>query len=706
MTLFWAGWIGMSFAQVDTCQTSFTFDVNGYTVDFTNTSSVTGPNFQGAWSFGDNSQQVNLSDPTHTFAAPGIYVVCLQNFSFCPGLSPYFCDTIVIQDTITTPQCNLDFDVAVNGLDVTITNLSTSDFSTDHVWEWDFGDGTTNTSDMDLTYSYGAEGTYTICLTATSCVCTQQIYTHCETVTLTEIADTCEVAFDYEIDSTGNVSFTNESGAGFSNNYYFNWNFGDGTNTTSEWSPNHTYSQSGVYEVCFQAVSCECPGQLFETCETIVIDLEADSIDCTEPSYVYTWAGCGEFYFSGTNNSGGGTPCWYLDGQFQTIGSDDFQYTFTENGTYEVCYNVLGGPCGFNTSYCDTIVVDCFTDSVPCEQTWISYASFNCPAYTFYGSNPLDSTDVPIWSIDGYVVSSGSQQLDTILSPGSHEICYFIQSAVGNCYLEHCETIFIDCVNLPCDSTYFVYTNYTCSEYYFQGTNTTNPNDVPYWSVDGVYVNSGSTVLDTNFADGTHFVCYFIQSATGACILEHCETIFVDCFQDTIGNNDDCIGIPEVYTLDSCNFIFDFIPNNGVPPSNIEWFVNGQSVSTNWVHTHTFTTAGTYQITVVVETNGCVQTYTALAFADGCNTITPQPAVPSISQDYDRSKVILFPNPAFNDVEMRGVDRIEVFDAFGKLLIESESNKASVSTLENGQYLVKGYKNGSFLATKKLIVRN
>ena len=87
-----------NFSNAQACQASFTYTQNGTTVDFTNTStSDSSTASQWSWDFGDNNTSPN-NDPTHTYAQPGTYTVCLfivdWNCQQNPTLA--YCDTIIV----------------------------------------------------------------------------------------------------------------------------------------------------------------------------------------------------------------------------------------------------------------------------------------------------------------------------------------------------------------------------------------------------------------------------------------------------------------------------------------------------------------------------------------------------------------------------------------------------------------------------------
>ncbi|TND09201.1 MAG: immune inhibitor A [Bacteroidetes bacterium] len=94
------------------CNASFTFTTNGLTINPANTS--TGGNFPSFyWSWGDSSSPSYGTNPPHTYANAGMYVVCLTMFDSV-GCQDTYCDTVVVTTTTGVAENGL----AVSGLSI------------------------------------------------------------------------------------------------------------------------------------------------------------------------------------------------------------------------------------------------------------------------------------------------------------------------------------------------------------------------------------------------------------------------------------------------------------------------------------------------------------------------------------------------------------------------------------------------------------
>lgn len=128
------------------------------------------------------------------------------------------------------------------------TTFKFTDRSTGPVtrWRWDFGDGSTNSTQQNATYIYPNPGTYTVSLTVYTA--TGQQSTAMRTTVVTAPDAPVNAAFSFSpanpsvIDT---LTFTDESTGPVSS---WAWTFGDET-SSSDASPSHRYASSGTYTV-------------------------------------------------------------------------------------------------------------------------------------------------------------------------------------------------------------------------------------------------------------------------------------------------------------------------------------------------------------------------------------------------------------------------------------------------------------------------
>jgi len=139
-------------------------------------------------------------------------------------------------------------------------------------YEWSFGDGNTSIEADPGTYTYAANGSYEICLTATNTGGTDET---CSTIeigvpTAAFTATITDMTIDLTNNTTDGVSYT--------------WTFGDGSDpVTGEDISTYTYAAAGDYTVCLSVTGASGSN---EVCEDITI---AEIVGILETSLVSTF---------------------------------------------------------------------------------------------------------------------------------------------------------------------------------------------------------------------------------------------------------------------------------------------------------------------------------------------------------------------------------------------------------------------------------
>jgi len=203
-----------------------------------------------AWDFGDPASGMNntsnLTDPTHIYSAPGTYNVALviTNFNNCH-------DTLVKAVTVNLPPI-VGFGhgpVCLNSPAEFFADSVATDVNTVAVWLWDFADGITSTS-RNTVHPFTSPGTYLVSLTITDTAgCTNTII-HPVIVNPLPVAH-----FDISTHNCAGqtVDFTNLAITTAGYVVRWNWDFGDGSDTTIKFPANpsvlHTFAISGNYTV-------------------------------------------------------------------------------------------------------------------------------------------------------------------------------------------------------------------------------------------------------------------------------------------------------------------------------------------------------------------------------------------------------------------------------------------------------------------------
>ncbi len=146
--------------------------------------------------------------------------------------------------TEVTPAPTADFSLEAVGDNpqlISFTNMSVEA----EEFIWDFGDGVGVSTQKHPSYQYVSAGNYTVILTAVN---EENTSTYSQEVSVLGIPS---VGFTFEVDEEDPLSiyFTNQS----QNVTQYEWNFGDGSEISSEATPSHTYAETGTYTVTLSA---------------------------------------------------------------------------------------------------------------------------------------------------------------------------------------------------------------------------------------------------------------------------------------------------------------------------------------------------------------------------------------------------------------------------------------------------------------------
>ena len=197
-----------------------------------------------SWTFGDSNTST-VQNPSHTYSSAGSYTVALtatnssgnntntKNNYITAGNPP-------VANFSGTPTCG------AAPLAVTFTDSSTNSPT---AWSWAFGDSSTSTA-QSPSHTYSSAGTYTVALTATNAYGNN---TNTKTNYIT--AGNPPVANFSGTPTSGaaplTVTFTDSS---TNSPTAWSWTFGDSTTSTVQ-NPSHTYASVGTYTVALTATN-------------------------------------------------------------------------------------------------------------------------------------------------------------------------------------------------------------------------------------------------------------------------------------------------------------------------------------------------------------------------------------------------------------------------------------------------------------------
>lgn len=114
------------------------------------------------WDLGDGIIS-DVKDPSHIYFAPGVYNVTLTVSDMNETVTESKENYILVYQPVM-PEAYFDVNVTSGYAPLTV---AFTDHSSDAVsWDWNFGDGSANSTVQNPTHTYSAAGTYTVILTA------------------------------------------------------------------------------------------------------------------------------------------------------------------------------------------------------------------------------------------------------------------------------------------------------------------------------------------------------------------------------------------------------------------------------------------------------------------------------------------------------------------------------------------------------------
>jgi gliding motility-associated-like protein len=331
-------------------EADFTFPANQCTnnaVSFTNASVGVDGSTTYSWNFGDTGSS-NQENPTHTYTTAGSYNVTLtvSNGPGCSNTSPVAVITI---DDAPTSTFTFNNNNQCAGTVISFTNTSANTVGGTN-YSWDFGDSNSSIQ-KNPTHTYAAAGTYTVTLTVSNGNnCTTVSAPSVITVTSSPVAS-FTVANNNQCAGVV-VSFTNTT-TGTSGATSYQWDFGDGTNSTAT-NPTHVYAAGGNYNAKLTATN---GGSCSTVSPVTVVAVKATPVS----TFTFNSASCTSmnvsFLNTSTTTGGTGTYAWTF-GDGNTSGSENPTNTYASAGTYDATLTITNVATGCShTSPISKIVV-------------------------------------------------------------------------------------------------------------------------------------------------------------------------------------------------------------------------------------------------------------------------------------------------------------------------------------------------------------
>lgn len=591
------------------------------------------------WTFGDGTSSNQVS-PSHSYAQPGTYTVCLRVQQRDSTGTLYNCisDTChTITVVQTPPLCNLTANF-YSYQDSTATNTHTYQFvnttvplhSTDSI-RWTFGDGTASNQVNPIhTYANVSPNTlsYTVCLrvqqrdsTGALTNCISEI---CHVIVIAAPVCNLTANFYYYVDSVGtspyNYHFINTTLPSHSTDSV-HWNFGDGSSST-DYHAIHTYAQPGTYTVCLRVQQGDSSGVLTncvsEICHVVVIP-PVTTCTLTATFYAYQDSTSGTintFHFENTSvplNAYDSIRWSFGDGTSSNQLSPN--HTYAQAGTYTVCLRVQKrGPNGVGLTNCISEICHVVTVTSVCNIhanfSWHADSLNNRKIYFTNLTNPVSTAATILWNLGDGTTSTAWNPVHEYAQAGTYQVCLYVQ-LTPTCTSYYCRFITVlPTVNCQQQSNFNFTTSSTNSQSFNFTPLTVNNNAQYTWTFGDGTGSHNITTSHTYTQPGNYTACLTVYQNAN-CASTTCRPVQV--MQQI---NCDSVHVSYNYYTDSLmpnRVYFHTISNYSVIHETwtITNYSTGHVTTLNQYNpTYTFTDTGYYYVCLRAETSGgCVKEY-------------------------------------------------------------------------------------------------
>ena len=472
------------------CQANFSFQASGQSVQFINSSTGGNSYF---WDFGDGSIS-SAFNPNHFYSTAGTYIVCLTVFDSLTQCQDSICLPVTVQGS--GGNCNANFSFQVSGQSVQFINSSTGG----NYYSWSFGDGGSS-NQFNPSHFYSSPGTYTVCLSIwdTNSNCQDSI---CLPLTIQGSGGNCSASFI----ATGNggnfFQFSNTSTQG---NFFYSWSFGDGS-TSNQFSPSHTYSSPGFYQVCLTISDSNCTDTY---CDSVYVPQGGGNC-LADFNYQQVQGQSVQFF----NISQGGNFYTWSFGDGGTSNQYNPAHTYASPGTYTVCLTILDTVTNCQDSICYSVMVQAGTN---CQASFV--ANFN-GGTSFSFTNTSQGGAFYSWDFGDGGTSNAMNPNYTYSSGGGYLVCLTISDS--GCTSTYCDSIFVPGGN-NCLASFTSQVNGSIVDF----TNTSTGGNSYFWSFGDGNSSSASNPQHTYAAPGTYTVCLIVFDSLTQCQDSICNQVTV-----------------------------------------------------------------------------------------------------------------------------------------------------------------------------------
>ncbi len=521
-----------------------------------------------AWDFGDGGT-ANTQNPTHSFTSTGNFNVSLTVTSVT-GCTDAVTVPITVQQL---PVADFTANVACAG-----TNTNFTDASTGGVvgWNWDFGDGSSDTVQNPL-HAYAAGGSYTatlIAINSGNCSDTIQkpVTVNTSPTASFTTANVCyPSAVQFNNTSTGAIASTG-------------WGFGD-TQFSTQQSPSHTYASAGTYNVVLVVATADnCADTAIQTVTVNpkpVADFSVSPV-CEGITSSFTDASTGNIINYGWS---------FGDGNFST--QQNPSNTYTGANTYNVTLVVQT-----DSSCYDTVTKQAVVNPLPVVDFNTGAVCLN-QSNAFVNTTTIASGSVSVWAWDFGDTQTSSQQSPThaYSAQGTYTVS-LIATSDNNCVDSTSKQV--DVFDKPSASFTVTEVCFGVSNVFTDGSSIST-GAIVQWSYSFGDGQTGTSANDMHtYSAAGNFTAVLVVTSDNGCTDTATQTAIVDPLPQVN------FTAPDVCLNNTTQFTNASTISSGTI-TNYQWDFGDANSSTAQSPSNTYATTGTFQVTLVETSDkGCL----------------------------------------------------------------------------------------------------
>lgn len=547
------------------------------TTTFNSLSPVQGLNY--LWDFGDGTTSTQ-ANPSHTYTTSGNFDVSL-----------IIVDSLGCRDTLTKTNYIQTVNPAANYVPPTttvgcgpLTTQFTDATAGANSWLWDFGDGTTSTSQNPV-HSYTVPGFYTVSLTTTSAAggCSQQInnfssfevqggyagFTHTTTPCPPYIAT-------FQDTSLNAVSWL--------------WDFGDGTTSTLQ-NPDHTYTVGGYHSVSLTITTAD--GCSYTTMQSNSVYFSPFGANFYGIPQDTVFPNPVQFY---ANSIGATSWLWdFGDGSTSTLANP--LHVFQNPGNYNVTLTISNGVCTlfydpppFDFGTPDLTPIDGGNPGDPVVQR-------GCAPLNVQFTNMVPGSVTWLWDFgDG---QSSTEQFPSHLynSPGIYNVSLTVSDTLGIV-----QTLLMDSIVRVSGPTagFYIIQNTSCTGSQISLVDTSRNAATWNWQLgDGTSSNVQNPVHSYPTSTPNYIITQTVTDTMG-CSSSISRSIYSNFISPLLASETEICGLDTVHFFTSLQNYASYL-----------WDFGDGTTGTQPTPSHVYTTEGVFNVTLTVTDNaGCQQTFT------------------------------------------------------------------------------------------------